>query len=102
MDVGLGSWHPAADYWVGPKGRDARGQGSRTRPAATLQFVADRVRPGDTVHVLDGDYAGVDVRHGGTRGAPIVFKAEGKRAGSCGGTPRLPTESILRVPTTSS
>jgi hypothetical protein len=69
----------AADYWVGPKGRDATGHGRRTRPWVTLQFAADRVRPGDTVHILDGDYEGVDLRRGGTSGMPVSFKAEGKR-----------------------
>ena len=74
-------WFPdarAANHWVGSRGRDATGQGSRTRPWATLQFAADRVRAGDTVHVLDGDYAGFDLRHGGTRDASVSFKAEGK------------------------
>ncbi len=69
----------AGDYWVGRRGRDGTGIGSRNRPWATLQYAADRVRPGDTVHVLDGDYGGFDVRRGGTRNAPIGFKAEGKR-----------------------
>lgn len=69
----------AADYWVGSRGRDAAGQGSRTRPWATLQYAADRVRAGDTVHVLDGDYAGFDLRRGGTRDASVGFKAEGKQ-----------------------
>ena len=70
----------AADYWVSPKGRDGSGQGSRTRPWATLQYAADRARPGDTVHILDGDYAGFDLRHGGTDKAKLVFKADGKKA----------------------
>jgi hypothetical protein len=77
-----GFWPPdawSADYWVGPKGRDANGQGSRTRPWATLQYAADRVRPGDTVHVLDGDYTGFDLRRGGNQQAVVGFKAEGKR-----------------------
>jgi parallel beta-helix repeat protein len=70
----------AADYWVGPKGRDASVQNSRTRPWASLQYAADRVRPGDTVHVLDGDYAGFDLRRGGTPEALVGFKAQGKKA----------------------
>ena len=68
----------AVDYWVAPKGRDAIGQGNRTRPWASLQFAADRVRPGDTVHVRDGDYQGFDLRQGGTKDAAVCFKAEGK------------------------
>jgi len=69
----------AADYWVASRGRDATGQGNQTRPWATLQYAADRVRPGDTVHVRDGDYEGFDLRHGGNPDAPVSFKAEGKR-----------------------
>jgi hypothetical protein len=75
-------WAPeirAVDYWVGRNGRDATGQGSQDRPWATLQHAADRVRSGDTVHVLDGDYVGFDLRRGGTPQAPVAFKAEGKR-----------------------
>ena len=75
-------WSPevrATDHWVGPKGRDSRGQSTKARPWVTLQYAADRAGPGDTVHVLDGDYVGFDLRHGGTAGALISFKAEGKR-----------------------
>ncbi len=75
-------WPPdvrAADYWVGSMGREASGQGSRALPWATLQYAADRVRPGDTVHVRDGNYEGFDLRRGGTRDASVCFKAEGKR-----------------------
>jgi parallel beta-helix repeat protein len=83
MVLAFGGFWPAdawsADHWVGPKGRDANGQGSRTSPWATLQYAADRVRPGDTVHVLEGDYTGFDLRRGGNQQALVGFKAEGKR-----------------------
>ena len=69
----------ASDYWVGFKGCDATGQGRRARPWATLQYAADRVRAGDTIHVLDGDYTGFDLRHGGTQNAMVGFKAGGKQ-----------------------
>ena len=69
----------AGDYWVIPRGKDATGRGSLTRPWATIQYAADRVKPGDIVHVGDGDYEGFDLRHGGTREATITFKAEGKQ-----------------------
>ena len=68
-----------AEYWVGPGGRDSATTGGRTRPWATLQYAADHARSGDTIHVLDGDYTGFDLRHGGTAAAPIVFLAEGKQ-----------------------
>ena len=67
----------AADYWVAPDGRDATGRGSRSRPWATLQYAADQVREWDTVHVLDGDYEGFYLTRGGTKDAPVQFRAEG-------------------------
>jgi parallel beta-helix repeat protein len=69
----------AEDHWVAPTGRDATGSGVQARPWKSLQYAADRVRAGETVHVLDGDYAGFDLRRGGRGNAPIGFKAEGKR-----------------------
>ncbi len=68
----------AADYWVAPNGRDATGRGSRSRPWATLQYAANRVRKADIVHVLDGDYEGFYLTRGGTQYAPVQFRAEGK------------------------
>ena len=68
----------AADYWVAPGGRDAAARGNRTRPWATLQYAANRVQPGDTVHVRDGDYGGFYLSRGGMQGAPVRFRAEGE------------------------
>ena len=68
----------AADHWVGPRGRDREGSGGRRAPWATLQFAADRVEAGDTVHVLDGDYTGFYLTRGGDVRAPIRFVAEGQ------------------------
>jgi Right handed beta helix region len=76
-------WAPevrAVNYWVGPGGRDGTGQGSQARPWATLQYAADHVRAGDTVHVRDGDYEGFNLRRGGAADRPVSFRAEGKRA----------------------
>jgi parallel beta-helix repeat protein len=70
----------AADFWVGPKGRDVKGSGGRTKPWATLQFAADQVNPGDTVHVLNGNYTGFYLSRGGTISAPIRFIADGQNA----------------------
>jgi parallel beta-helix repeat protein len=69
----------ASDLWVGPVGKDANGRGSRSSPWGTIQHAADRARPGDTVHVLDGDYRGFYVSVGGTKGSPITFLAEGDK-----------------------
>jgi len=70
----------SADYWVGPGGRDREGSGGQRKPWATLQFAADHVKPGDTVHVLDGDYTGFYLSRGGEVRAPIRFIAEGRSA----------------------
>ena len=77
---GLAIRRRAADYWVGPRGRDAAGSGGQRRPWATLQFAADRVKASDTVHVLDGDYTGFYLSRGGESRAPIRFIAEGQAA----------------------
>lgn len=74
-------WTPlsqSADFWVSPRGTDVAERGARTRPWATLQFAADHVRAGDTVHVVDGNYSGFDLRHGGDPDAAVRFTAEGK------------------------
>ncbi len=68
----------AADYWVAPGGRDG-GRGQKSAPWSTLQYAASQVRPGDTVHVVDGDYKGFYTEHGGTPDAQIVFLAEGDK-----------------------
>jgi parallel beta-helix repeat protein len=69
----------SADYWVAPKGRDAPRLGDQKKPWATLQFAADRVKAGDSVHVLDGDYTGFYLSRGGSVRAPIRFIAEGEK-----------------------
>ncbi len=67
-----------ADYWVARRGMDRERGGGRTNPWASLQFAANHVKAGDTVHVLDGDYAGFDLHRGGDKQSPIRFIAEGK------------------------
>ncbi len=69
----------AADHWVDPKGKDVGNGGTAKQPWATLQYAADRVRPGDTIHVRDGSYRGFYLDRGGTRAAPVHFKAEGQQ-----------------------
>jgi parallel beta-helix repeat protein len=68
----------SADYWVARRGMDRERGGGRTNPWASLQFAANHVKAGDTVHVLDGDYVGFDLRRGGDKQSPIRFIAEGK------------------------
>lgn len=67
----------AADYWVAPIGKDGAGRGGKDAPFLTIQYAADRVKPGDTVHVVDGEYVGFHVDHGGTSTARVTFLAEG-------------------------
>ena len=80
----------AADSWVAPGGRDATERGNRTRPWATLQYAADRVRPGDTVHVRGGEYQGFFLTRGGTPDAPVRFQAEGDRVRITQRNPKTP------------
>ena len=68
----------SADYWVAPRGRDRNESGGQKTPWASLQYAADRVKPGDIVHVLDGEYAGFYLSRGGDEHAPVRFIAEGK------------------------
>ncbi len=80
----------ASDNWVAPNGRDAPGRGGRTGPWATLQYAADRVRPGDTVHVRDGEYRGFYLARGGTHDAPVRFRAEGEHVRIAARNPKTP------------
>ena len=78
----IGSLAPSmsrsSDYWVASRGHDLERGGSRTHPWATLQYAADHLRAGDSLHVLDGDYVGFDMRRGGEASAPIRFIGEGE------------------------
>ena len=62
----------ADSFYVSPTGSNAN-IGSLSLPWKTLQFAADHVGPGDAVNVLAGNYAGFDIRHGGTPASPITF-----------------------------
>ena len=54
---------------------------SESAPLATLQAAAKRVKPGDTVEVMNGTYTGpaggdvLDITASGTASAPITFEA---------------------------
>jgi len=67
----------AADYWVKPSGGDGASGLSVAAAWATLGHAADTVGPGDTVHVLDGQYQGFYLTTSGSLGNPITFVAEG-------------------------
>jgi parallel beta-helix repeat protein len=51
--------------------------GTAEEPWATLQRAVDAAKPGDTILVGPGVYAGCVIRNSGSPEAPIVLKAEG-------------------------
>jgi hypothetical protein len=64
------------DVYVSPSGNDHH-TGSRKHPWRTLQHAAHHLRPGATVHVAPGRYAGpVAIRRGGTSTKPVRFVAD--------------------------
>src|SRR5262245_48146257 len=67
----------ATDYWVKNGGSDGATGLSVAAAWETLGHAADQVGPGDTVHVLDGDYQGFYLTTSGAAGQPITFRAEG-------------------------
>lgn len=66
----------AGTYYVSIKGMDSW-DGSKQRPWKTLQKAANRVSPGDTVYVEDGNYKPFHVTHSGEASSRIEFKAVG-------------------------
>ncbi|MBI2900732.1 MAG: right-handed parallel beta-helix repeat-containing protein [Planctomycetes bacterium] len=67
----------ANDYWVGPQGNDAN-PGTQAQPFRQISRAITVAGAGDTVHVLDGTYAGgLVIQKTGTAAAPFVVKAEG-------------------------
>ena len=64
----------AREYWVSPRGNYCAA-GSESAPWRTLQRAANQVVPGDTVHILAGNYRGFNVTRGGTASARITFRA---------------------------
>ena len=67
----------AVEYYVAAGGMDGAARGTTAAPWATLQYAADRVNPGDTVHVSDGGYVGFNATRGGTAAAVVRFIGEG-------------------------
>jgi|SRR5690554_5063831 len=70
--------YPQNTYYVSPYGSNSNSGLSINDAFQTLQHAADIVGPGDSVIVLEGTYAGFDLRTNGTENSPIVFKAENK------------------------
>ncbi len=65
----------AASYYASPNGNDSN-PGTSARPWKTLQPAKKALKPGDTLFLADGQYAGgIKFATSGTRERPIVFKA---------------------------
>ena len=67
-----------ATYHVSLKGDD-NNPGTRSRPWRSISYACKRLKAGDTLIILPGDYGvinGVKFANSGTREAPIVVKAE--------------------------
>jgi len=75
--AGLAVAAHAADYWVATGGDDGDDGLSPATAWRTLPHAADRVGPGDTVHVQGGDYQGFYLDTSGTPAQPITFVAAG-------------------------
>jgi hypothetical protein len=80
----------ATDYYVAPGGSNAASGLTPGTAWATLQYAADTVVAGDTVHVADGNYAGFDIRKDGTGDDPITFVATGAAAAITSENPETP------------
>ncbi len=67
--------YPQNTYYVSVNGDDSNSGHSTNSAFATLQHAADIVTAGDSVIALPGNYAGFDLRTGGTQSLHIVFRA---------------------------
>jgi parallel beta-helix repeat protein len=76
IGLALQSGGAAATRCVSADGSDENA-GTKEEPWATLQQAVDAAKPGDTILVGPGFYAGCVIRRSGTAEAPIVLKAEG-------------------------
>lgn len=69
----------AATFFVSPWGDDGSA-GTQTAPWKSLAKANQALRPGDTVVLLPGVYEGViQPSHSGSKGAPIIYRAESRR-----------------------
>ncbi len=63
-------------YYLSPDGDD-EAAGTREAPWRSLQQANERLAPGDTVVLLDGEYEGtISPARSGEEGAPITYRAE--------------------------
>ena len=72
----VGASGPRIHRYVSPRGSDDN-SGSRARPWRTLGHAAERARPGVTVHVAPGRYAGpLKIAASGTARRPVRFLSD--------------------------
>ena len=73
---GLFSLPSGPTYYVGPGGSNAN-DGSRQRPWATISFAVQKLKPGDVLRVLPGNYSeSVQVTVSGTASQRITIASE--------------------------
>jgi parallel beta-helix repeat protein len=65
----------AGTFYVATNGNDSNG-GSVAQPWATLQHAVDAIKPGDTILVESGTYAGCRIGNSGSVGAACTLKAD--------------------------
>jgi Right handed beta helix region/Protein of unknown function (DUF1565) len=76
LDRSVSASRGSLDRFVSPSGSD-RGPGTRARPWRTIGHAATRARPGYTVHVAPGRYAGpLTIARGGTEARPVRFVSD--------------------------
>jgi hypothetical protein len=71
----------AADINVAPSGNDASGNGSASQPYREIRKALERAKPGDTVLVADGQYAGFTLQNfKADKDHQVTIKASGRKA----------------------
>jgi ribosomal protein L24 len=76
-----GGFLQAADIHVTPSGNDATGNGSTTKPYREIRKALERIKPGDTVLVTDGQYAGFTLQNlKANKEHQVTIKAQGQKA----------------------
>lgn len=93
LDVPIGADRPSV-FYISPEGDDA-GPGTREEPWKTLAHATDKLKPGQTLLLLSGDYwpdttGTIDVDCGGSPrqgkpDAPITLRAETERGATLHG-----------------
>ena len=89
----------SSDYYVSMNGNDSRSGLSADASVKTIQVAADKLSPGDMLHILPGEYLQhATFKCSGTKEKPIVVK--GDRKGFCiiKSWKNVPDEKFKRVP----